>query len=195
MADVDDKKGMASRAGADLADENALLRASLADMRERLGELEARADDDPLTGLPGRRRFLDELARVAGLAERHGTSAALLHIGLDNLEEVRARHGGLAEDAATLHAARSLVGLIRSTDILACFGGGEFGLILDRLDHNSAIETADRLARCLAGSPLDLGGAEVALRPAIGVATILPGDAVDEVVGRARHNLEAAREG
>ena len=177
-----------------LADENALLRASLAQMRERVDELEQAADVDTLTPLPNRRGFLRELERAVGQAERHGTPAALLHIELSNLAAINGGHGQVAGDAALIHMAKLLGGLIRSTDALARIEGDAFGLILDHLDHNSAIETADRLSRCIAGNPLDLGSATVALHATIGIATILPGDTVGDVVRRAEHTLRAARD-
>ena len=47
-----------------LAEENAQLRASVAELRDRLTQLEALADTDTLTPLPNRRRFLHELERA-----------------------------------------------------------------------------------------------------------------------------------
>lgn len=176
-----------------LADENALLRASMAEMRERLGELEGQAERDDVTGLPNRTRFLDEVERVVGHANRHGIPAALLYIDLDGLAQINARHGRIAGDAALRHVARLLSRLIRSTDMLARIGGDQFGLILDHLDHNSAIETAERLARCIVADPLDLGGSRVVVAATIGTATILPGDSVDEVIERADRNMCRAK--
>lgn len=176
-----------------LSDENSLLRASLAEMRERLQELEQIADTDTLTPLPNRRRFLRELDRVLSQADRHGTPAAVLYVDLNSLKAVNDRHGHLAGDAALIHVARLLQSLIRTSDIVARIGGDEFGLILDHLDHNSAIETAERLARCIAETPLDVGGAVISLRAAIGVATILPGDAADDVMHRADRNMYLAK--
>ena len=176
-----------------LADENALLRASLAEMRERLHELERLADTDTLTPLPNRRRFLRELDRVVSQSNRHGTPGAVLYIDLNGLKVVNDRHGHVAGDAALIHVARLLQALIRTTDIVARIGGDEFGVILDHLDHNSAIETAERLARCIAESPLDLGGIAVPLQAAIGVATILPGDSPDDVMQRADRNMYRAK--
>src|SRR5690606_4032339 len=49
-----------------LADENALLRAALAETRARLGDLEEAVDTDPLTGLANDRAFRRELDRVVG---------------------------------------------------------------------------------------------------------------------------------
>jgi diguanylate cyclase (GGDEF)-like protein len=176
-----------------LADENALLRASLAEMRERLGELERLADTDTLTPLPNRRRFERELDRAVSQANRHGTPAAVLYVDLNGLKRVNDRHGHLAGDAALIHVARLLQSLIRGSDVVARIGGDEFGLILDHLDHNSAIDTAERISRCVSSSPLDLGGTEVRLDAAIGVATILPGDSAADVMSRADRNMYRAK--
>lgn len=186
----------ATRADVDqLASENALLRASLSGLRGQLDELESQTDSDSLTPLANRRRFLRELERVVGYANRHGTPAALLYIDLDGLSEINERHGSLAGDAALLHVARLLSRLIRSTDVLARIGGDEFALILDHLDHNSAIETAERLARCISDNPLDAGGTLISIAASIGTATILPGDSADEVIKRADANMCRARAG
>jgi diguanylate cyclase (GGDEF)-like protein len=176
-----------------LADENALLRAALAEMRGRVEELERLADTDTLTPLPNRRRFERELERAVSQASRHGTPAAVLYIDLNSLKRVNDRHGHMAGDAALIHVARLLQGLIRSSDVVARIGGDEFGLILDHLDHNSAIETAERIGRCIGSNPLDLGGSEVRLQAAIGVATILPGDSAADVMSRADRNMYRAK--
>jgi diguanylate cyclase (GGDEF)-like protein len=187
--------GSANLSDGHLSDENALLRASLAEMRGRIDELEEHNDRDTVTPLANRRRFLRELERVVGVAERHGTLAAMLCIGLDDLAGINSRHGRFAADAALIHAAKTISRLIRSTDLLARVGDDEFGLILDHLDHNSAIETAERLACCIAGTPLDLGGSTIAVSASIGIATIMAGDTADDVIGRAARNMALARSG
>jgi diguanylate cyclase (GGDEF)-like protein len=175
------------------SDENALLRAALAEAQQRISDLERNAESDSVTPLPSARRFRAELERVVGLAERHGTSAAIVGIELTNLPEVHERHGHFAADAALVHVARLLCGLIRSTDILARTGDGGFGLILDHLDHNSAIDTAERLGRCISDHSLDLGHARVPLKAAVATTGILPGDRVEEVLARAERNLALAK--
>ena len=178
-----------------LEDENALLRASLAEAHERLQQMERSAEGDTLTGLPGRARFIRELKRVVDHAERHGTPAAIVSIDLKGLDAINLNHGRIAGDMALIHVARTVSGLIRSTDLLARTAGGEFGLILDHLDQNSAIETAERLGRCIAASPVELGGGSVTVEAAIAVTGILSGDSFDEVVGRADRNLARAKSG
>jgi len=178
----------------EFSDRNALLRAALAETRERVDELEALADTDPLTPLPNRRCFDRELELIAARAERHGTPAALLWIDLQGLKPLNERHGRTAGDAALIHVAKLLGSLIRATDHIARVGGDEFAILLDHLDHNSAIETADRIERCIEANPLDLGGTQVALKAAIGIATILPGDRVEDVLGRAHRNVKLAKD-
>ena len=180
-------------AAADAAAENVVLRAALADAQRRLREYEQRTETDGLTGLADARRFARALERVAGVAGRHGTSAAVLAIALTGLDEIEAAHGEMGRDAALVHAARTLAGLIRTTDLLARTGGNEFGLILDHLDHDSAIDTAERLQRCIAGAPLDLGHAQVRIEAVAAATALLPGDTAPDVLLRTARNLALAR--
>ena len=165
---------------ADLADENALLRASLSprpsggsanssSMRRRR-RAHAAAQPPPLpcrssSGSSAWPSVTAPLPRCVG-------------IDLNGLPAINERHGHFAGDAALVHVARLLCGLIRSTDMLARIGDDAFGLLLDHLDHNSAIDTAERLARCIADSPVDLGGtAQSVVEATIGDHRILPATA------------------
>ena len=176
-----------------LADENALLRAALAETRARVGDLEEASDVDPVTGLPNERELGRQLDRVVSQAERHGTPGALISIDLKGLGQINARHGRIAGDAALAHVARLLKGLIRASDVAARTGGG-FALLLDHLDPDSAIETGERIVRLVAAQPLDLGSAQVGVEATVGVATILPGDGAADVLERAARNLERIKE-
>ena len=179
---------------ADPAVENMLLRAALAEAQQRIRELEQRTDQDPLTGLANGRRFNAELERVVELVQRHATPAALVSIDLRGFARINEAHGRLAGDSALVHVAGLVSGLIRGSDLLARVGGDEFALILDHLDHNSAIETADRLARCIAVNPLDLGGGvQVALEAAVATTFIMKGDSAPEILVRAGRNLAVAK--
>ena len=176
-----------------LTDENALLRAALAEMRARIGLLEESADSDPLTGLPNERECRRQLERIVSQSERHGTPAALLSIDLRGLRRINERHGHVAGDAALIHVARLLRGLVRTSDVVARFDGG-FALILDHLDSGSAIETGERIVRFIAEQPLELGSAQIRLEATIGIASIFPGDDAAGVLARVRRNLERVKE-
>ena len=177
-----------------LTDENALLRAALADARSQLGQAEEESGRDALTALVDTRKFRDELERVVSQAARHKIPAALISVDVDDLKAVNEGHGRVAGDAALRHVARLLKSLIRSSDVAARNGGGAFSLLLDHLDADSALDTAERIARCVAGHPLDLGHTQVKLTATVSVASILPGDSVEEVLRRAARNRERVKE-
>ena len=174
-------------------EENVLLRAALADAQQRIRDLERNVEADDLTPLPGARRFRTELERVIGLSGRHGTTAAVVTLELTGLDRLRAEHGHFAADAALVHVARLLCDLIRSTDVLARVGEAEFALILDHLDLDSAIDAAERLARCVQANPVDLGHAHLPVACAAATTGILSGDTADDVLARAKSNLERAK--
>jgi diguanylate cyclase (GGDEF)-like protein len=177
-----------------LTDENALLRAALADARARLGDAEENAGRDPLTALLDPRQFRAELLRVLSQAARHGTPAALISVDVDDLKAINDGHGRVAGDAALRHVARLLKSLIRASDVAARNGGGAFSLLLDHLDAESALDTAERIGRCIGAHPLDLGHVEVRIAVTVSVATIMPGDTVEEVLRRAARNRERVKE-
>jgi diguanylate cyclase (GGDEF)-like protein len=182
-----------AEAMARLAEENALLRASLSELRARLEEMEKASERDALTGLPNRPSFMRALERTVSRANRHGTPAALLYLDLDGLQAINARHGQIAGDAALIHVAKLLGDLVRTSDFAARVGGDEFAIILDHLDSDSAIETSDRIGRCIAENPLDLGAGTLPIRATIGVATILRGDSVEDVVRRGELTMHKAK--
>jgi len=188
-----DSNPVAAEAMARLAEENALLRAAIAELRARLEEMEKASERDALTGLPNRPSFMRALERTVSQANRHGTPGALLYLDMDGLEAINARHGQIAGDAALIHLAKLIEDLIRTSDFAARVGGDEFAIILDHLDSDSAIETSDRIGRYIADHPLDLGAGTLPIRASIGVATILRGDTVEDVVRRGELTMHKAK--
>lgn len=176
-----------------LANENDGLKATLADLRARLEELERLADTDTLLPLPNRRAFLRELERVLHQVVRHNTPAAVLYIDLNGLKAINDRHGHQAGDAVLLHVARILKASLRAGDMVARIGGDEFGLILDHLDEPAARAKADQLARTVACEPVDLGRATVDVGVTAGLAMVQAGDAVETVLARADAAMYAQR--
>lgn len=177
-----------------LTDENALLRAALAEARARLGEAHENAGRDPLTALLDPRQFRAELQRVLSYSARHGTPAALISVDVDDLKAINEGHGRIAGDAALRHVARLLKNLIRASDVAARNGGGAFSLLLDHLDAESALDTAERIGRCIAAHKLDLGHTEVKVTVTVSVASIMAGDSVEEVLRRSARNRERVKE-
>jgi len=153
--------------GADLrrlADEVARLEAELAAMRDKLRELETRADVDPLTDVFNRRGFERELKRAMAHVARYGGTAALVYLDLDRFKQVNDRHGHAAGDAVLKAVAATLLQRVRASDTVARLGGDEFALLLWNLDALNAgakavaLEMAiDALQVPFASDPLTVG--------------------------------------
>jgi len=93
-----------------------------------LVRLSALAATDPLTGLPVRSAFLQELERTCRRAARDGSRAMLLVIQLDEPDrrDVASRNGMLAE------VAQLLTRTLRASDVLARTGDKELCALLEQ---------------------------------------------------------------
>ena len=178
---------------AGLVDENAQLRAALAEARARIVELEQLADTDTLTPLPNRRAFLRRLEAVVQYAARHNTPAAILYIDLDGLKQINDDYGHAAGDAVLLQLAGLLTENLRTTDMVARIGGDEFGLILDHLSEAAAAAKAQALAKRVSEQPFKLADLNVSIRVTIGLAAVRPGDSVASLIERADAAMYANR--
>ncbi|MCU7375082.1 response regulator [Paucibacter sp. O1-1] len=78
---------------------------------------------DPLTGLPNRLLFTEQLARALAQAERHGRRIAIMFVDLDNFE-ARQRHAGPQgrRRAAQDRQRAGLAGALRGHDVVARSG-------------------------------------------------------------------------
>lgn len=176
-----------------LMDENEGLKATLADLRARLEELERLADTDTLVPLPNRRAFLRELERVLHQTARHKTPAAVLFVDLNGLKAINDCHGHQAGDAVLLHVARVLQASLRAGDMVARIGGDEFGLILDHLGEPAARAKAQALEETVSSKPVDLGHTALIVKVTAGLAMVCAGDAVETVLARADAAMYAQR--
>ena len=150
----------------DLADRVAVALATAA----RDLELHRRAHYDPLTRLPNRLMFLDELARELVRADRLGTTLALLFIDLDGFSEVNDTLGHAAGDELLVHAADRLRGCLRKADLVARLGGDEFTVVCpDLAEAGDAGVVARHLIETLS-QPYDIGHGETFVAASIGIA-------------------------
>lgn len=113
--------------------------------RDLMHKLQYQARHDPLTGTINRYEFEEQLAVVIHHARTHGTQHAFCFIDLDQFKVVNDTAGHLAGDEVLQQITRLLQNELRQTDILARFGGDEFGVILRDCDEAAAVEVAEKL--------------------------------------------------
>ncbi|WP_260469787.1 sensor domain-containing diguanylate cyclase [Ectopseudomonas oleovorans] len=139
----------------------------------RLAELNRR---DELTGLFNRQTLSEELARACARAVRSRQSLAVLMLDLDHFKQVNDRYGHLAGDACLRHAAQRIQQRLRSSDLLARFGGEEFVILLDSTDLTGALDLAEQLREELALNPCLYQQQSIALSLSIGLHAGVPSE-------------------
>lgn len=151
---------------------------------------------DPLTGMPNRRAWDQQLADR--LADSSAKCWCIAMLDIDNFHEINDRAGHLEGDSALRRVADRLTGTMRRAGYAARLGGDEFGVLLEGVDAVKAAAVID-LVRLQAAEEGDAASGRLPLRLSAGWATLnLPAtkSAVQDAVRRADEALrEAKREG
>ncbi len=112
---------------------------------ELLGQLAAMARTDPLTSLPNRRVWQEQLPRELARAERDEEPVCIAIVDLDHFKRFNDAHGHQEGDRLLAEAAAAWREELREVDLLARLGGEEFAVLLPRCGIAEAIEVIDRL--------------------------------------------------
>jgi two-component system cell cycle response regulator len=137
-----------------------------------LEEQDRLAVSDGLTGLHNQ-RFLDEVIKIeVERARRNNRSVALVTLNLDGLAEVNRRHGRVAGDRVLVEVATRLMRCVRSSDVLARYGGDEFAAVLADADAETVLEVAERCRAAIGGTAFSLAGQQVTVTASTGAACL-----------------------
>src|SRR6266576_2911254 len=161
------------------------------------------ARQDPLTRLPNRTFFLDQLAGCVRRSKRRPDYIfAVLFVDIDGFKIINDSLGHLAGDQLIVQIAERLVSSVRREDVvsysvdvkgpdrqsgedtLARMGGDEFTVLLgDIRDASDGIRVAERIQQKLA-SPFLIDGQEVSITASIGIALSATGYSTAEDILR-----------
>lgn len=135
----------------------------------RLDEL---ARTDPLTGMPNRRAFMEELQSAIARSKRYGHRFSLALMDLDHFKRINDQYGHGVGDELLCQMHERVQPVLRSSDRLARLGGEEFAILLPETDARGAGETAERIRRSLAEAELLApSGERISLTVSIGITT------------------------
>jgi len=148
---------------------------------------------DTLTGLANR-VMLDERLRMAmAAADRHGDIVGVIFLDLDDFKPVNDTFGHAVGDQVLRIVAARLTDCVREYDTVARMGGDEFLVLFPRLQsRDELVQLGRKLNDCVA-EQIDLDGRAVSVSATIGLATYKRGEAPDELISRADHEMYRAR--
>src|SRR4051794_6709754 len=172
-----------------LVEEISRLRGQVAQLQERVEQLDHLAHQDSLIDLPNRRGFIRGLEQLIARVSRYDGHAAMLFVDVDGLKTINDTFGHRAGDHALIQVAELLETGVRKSDFVARIGGDEFGILLENADEASASETAARLVEEIAACKFCHEGDCLPLSVAIGVGVINANDTAEEVMARADEQM------
>lgn len=126
---------------------------------------------DPLTDLPNRTLFIERLEELLHRKKQDPSYLfAVLFIDLDQFKIINDSLGHIAGDKLLIEVARRLKACVKSYDTVARFGGDEFAILINSIDHlNNAVQVANRVQARLK-EPILLNGHEIVITASIGIA-------------------------
>jgi two-component system, cell cycle response regulator len=176
-------------------DAGCCLAAELAELRERVRQLEASSRIDALTGFYNYRHLIEVLAAEMERTRRTGIPTALIMTDLDHFKNINDAYGHEAGNMALKQATRLWLGTIRQVDVACRYGGEEFVFILPGTRFAMALRAAERLRDTLAKTPLQLSEGPLTLTASFGVASYRSGESlsVADFIDRADQHVLAAK--
>jgi diguanylate cyclase (GGDEF)-like protein len=153
------------------------------------------AHRDPLTGVFNRGMLELVLRRETALAKRHDSPFSLLFIDIDRFKDINDRLGHATGDRAIRSFVESIERNMRTTDMLARYGGDEFVLILSNTPEKGATLVAERIRKAVEATICHDGdGNVIVLTASLGVAALRSGDSSESLLTRADQALQAAKQ-
>lgn len=148
-------------------------------------ELHEHSRTDPLTGLPNRRSMQERLAGQAVRAALSGRGFVVALIDVDHFKRINDVHGHEAGDVVLCRLGSAMREFLRASDAVARWGGEEFIVLLPETDATGASAVCERLRMRVGELRVAHAGATIRVTVTLGLAEVLPGEAVEHALRRA----------
>ncbi|MHB0782161.1 GGDEF domain-containing protein [Pseudomonas putida] len=162
--------------------------------REHLEEQRQKALLDPLTGLPNRAAWSEQVEREMLDWQENGGHLAMAILDLDHFKRINDNYGHLAGDKVLKIVADQLRKRLRGRDFIARFGGEEFVLLLPQTTPAVAAQMAEVLRATVEACPFHFKGERVVITTSIGLGAFRSGERSDQVLKRADAALYRAKD-
>lgn len=137
------------------------------------------AHHDPLTELPNRQYFNQQLEHALRQSDRESLPLALLFLDLDMFKEINDSMGHGVGDQLLVEVARRLNACVQDMGFVARLGGDEFIVIVSHAVDRTQVDDLCHRVMASIVEPYLLGGESLRISASIGVA-MYPDDAEDQ---------------
>lgn len=170
-----------------------LLAADMVQTREIVHRL---SETDELTGVFNMRAFMARLARHLKDSEKEGSSFAVMMIDADRLKPVNDNFGHEVGNRLIQSVVTSARQGLRSSDIIARYGGDEFVALLPGANEEAAREAGERVRLTVENTSFDIEGTRVSTTVTVGFA-VYPemGATAEELLAHADRALYTGKDG
>jgi diguanylate cyclase (GGDEF)-like protein len=139
-------------------------------VRDLTEQLKHGAARDSLTGLVTRTRFTERVASALDRSRAQAKRFAVLYFDLDRFKLINDSLGHEAGDRLLVETQRRLAPMLRHEDVLARFGGDEFGIMLYDVENDIDVTRVAEMVLQALRAPFRFEGHEVFTTASMGIA-------------------------
>ncbi|MFA6970738.1 MAG: diguanylate cyclase [Gallionella sp.] len=166
--------------------------AELAEMHNRIIELEKLSSTDRLTGAWNRAHFDKTIAIELSRSARYRQPLALIFFDIDHFKQVNDTYGHAVGDEVLCDVVKVISMSIRASDLLFRWGGEEFVVLAPSTSYHAAAELAETLRRKVEQCHIETAGN---ITISLGVAEYVAGESEKAYFQRADAALYTAKNG
>ncbi|AFZ03550.1 CHASE2 domain-containing protein [Calothrix sp. PCC 6303] len=146
------------------------LHRSNAELKEQEDRLRYLAYHDPLTALPNRKFFEEQLQESLKWSQENNLLLGLLFIDLDGFKQVNDTLGHEMGDRLLITISKRLSHCLRGSDTVSRLGGDEFTVILPAIPKVEIVAKVAEKILLSIGEPIILNGEKAAVSASIGIS-------------------------
>lgn len=126
---------------------------------------------DDLTGLLNMRAFNLVLEKEIARVRRYAQPFTVIMVDIDGLKDINDQHGHAAGSRLIKTIAHSIRECVRTSDVLARYGGDEFVILMAHTSTEHARTAAERIRAAIKNTSFDMQGVRIASTVSVGIAS------------------------
>lgn len=153
------------------------------------------ANTDVLTGALSRRNFLNLAEQELARSTRYELPLMVLMLDLDHFKRINDHHGHAAGDAVLVSFVKTVMGVLRESDLIGRIGGEEFAVLLPNTSLEGGRALALRIIERVRANPVEVAGECIAYTVSVGAGCLSSETSFSSLLGVADAALYRAKNG